>query len=689
MLLFAAAIFLGAFLLFQVQPILGRFLLPWFGGVPAVWTTCLLFFQSLLLLGYAYSHSLRAWSVRRQVAVHTALLLLSLLFLPILPDPAWKPLGSEAPIGKILLLLLVTVGLPYLLLASASPLLQAWFHRVAPGRNPYPLYALSNLGSLLALGSYPFLVEPYLRLGTQARLWSWGYGIFVGLTLLCAGGVRRTEHGSEERDRIGMGSVEAIESDPDASLAWIPLLRIVLLAACGSSLLLATTNQLCQDVMVVPFLWVLPLGIYLLTFILCFQQREWYSRRLVGPFFLIGAVGSGLVSYYGIDASFYLQIAVYGIALLAVCLFCHGEIAQQKPHPKRLTAYYLAIAGGGALGGVFVALLAPVLFLGIWEYPFTLALSFLLGLWVVKSDPRSRFFRRESWWVRRGAIAGFFILLAIGERTVRRDLDGDIATVRNFYGVLRVKHAADRKGEPCIVMKHGRILHGLQYAEAERRMWKTTYYSPESGCGIAFARHPLRRAGKALRVGIIGLGAGGIAPHAEAGDLFRFYEINPAVVRLCQEHFTYLRDCHGKVEIILGDARLMLEKESGEDAPYDLLIVDAFSGDAIPAHLLTLECFGIYRRRLAEGGILAIHISNRFLDLKPVVFGAAKELGMQAGWFFLEDYGEKGAFPGSWILMGDGAFWRDPEVVKAQTPWSGTPILWTDDFLSLWSVLRW
>jgi hypothetical protein len=679
---FPITIFLSAFLLFQVQPIMGRYVLPWFGGGPAVWTNCLLFFQVVLLGGYAYAHWLGSRrSVRLQASVHIALLGASLLFLPIGPRAdIWKPASSGDPSGRILLLLVATVGGPYLLLSSTGPLLQRWFTLSEPGKPPWRLYALSNLGSFLALLSYPFAIEPVLRLHTQAWIWSALYAGFVAVCGLTACRLRRLAPAiplSEAETESGR------RPTPWTVVFWAGI------SACGSTLLLATTNQISEEIAVNPFLWVAPLSIYLLTFVLAFEKEGFYHRAVFAGAAGVFAPAGCAVQVAAVALSLGVQLGPYLLALFVTCMVCQGELVRSRPSPKYLTAFYLTIGAGGAMGGVFVALIAPHAFTGFSEYPIGLSAACLLGF---------------VGWLRSGALArwtsGSFAVrvplmaLLLGGATsivatVTSSIRPAVASQRNFYGILRVTESTDNRG-PRRELSHGRVLHGFQYLESPKRLWPTSYYGPHSGAAKALnaLQHPNRR------VAFIGLGVGTLAAWGHAGDTFRFYEINPDVEVFARRWFSFLQDSKARTEIVLGDARVQLERElnTGQAQEFDAIAVDAFSSDAIPVHLLTAECGDIYRRRLAAGGLLLLHISNGVLNLEPVARGLARHLGWKAVLFVSgpnEPTGESRAY---WALItANSDFLKQTGLEQEAARWSGgdaPAITWTDDFASLWHVLK-
>jgi hypothetical protein len=698
---FLVTIFLSAWLLFQVQPLMGKYILPWFGGGPAVWTACMLFFQAVLLAGYGYAHWSSGWlKPRRQAILHVVCLGASLLLLPIGPDPAlWKPVAADRPTGHILVLLLANIGLPYLLLASTAPLVQRWFHAAYPAQTPYRLYALSNAGSLLALLSYPVVVEPALALGNQLLVWSGSYVVFVAVGVWCA--VRfgwpqalpaAASEGVAASAGLGLGGEKPRGPSLGTLLFWLAL------SMCGSILLLATTNQLSQEIPVIPFLWVLPLAIYLTTFMMVFHREHWYERRWY-------AIGAGVmvpvacgVMVAGLAVNLWVHLVVNSLVLLVCCMMCHGELARSKPHPAHLTLYYLVIAAGGALGGVFVALLAPAVFTTYAEYPLGLGFSCLLAAvgWG-RSRAWTAYAARPYWVI--APLAGLAIGLLVSIVTWTSDADPQVqARFRNFYGILRVQEQIDGNG-PKRLLTHGRVTHGFQYLDPAKRAWPTMYFGPSSGIGLAMRRHPRRElggaAGRALRAGVIGLGAGTIAAYARAGDTLRFYELNPQVAWVADQYFTFEKDAPGGIELVLGDARVQLERElaAGQGQQYDVFAVDAFSSGAIPTHLLTRECAEIYRRHLKPDGLLLFHISNQAVDLVPVVRGLAEALGLQAVLVETSPDESRGISRSTWmILTSNEAFLQQQEVsaAVASSASGASPgvLAWTDDFASLWPVLK-
>jgi spermidine synthase len=673
-------IFVGAFLLFQVQPIVGRYVLPWFGGGPAVWSTCLLFFQVALLAGYAYAHWLGSRAnARTQATVHVVLLAVSLFFLPIAPASIWKPVSPGDPVGRILLLLTATVGGPYVMLASTGPLLQRWFSLSRPGESPYRLYALSNAGSFLALLSYPFVVEPVLRLHTQVLVWTGVYVVFVAFGVRCAWRFG----GSPTMIRAAIVPAEAGRPSPWMVLFWLAL------AACGSVLLMATTNQMCQEIAVIPFLWVVPLSIYLLTFILCFESDRWYRRIVFAVLAGILAPACCALMAAGLAVALWIHLTVYPLALFTLCMLCHGELARSRPAPAHLTLFYLMVAAGGALGGVFVVLAAPHLFETYLEYPIGLAAACLLGFIAWLRSGALRQWTRDNFRVRVPLMALLLGGITAIVTTVMTEQQPALAAWRNFYGILRVSQKSDING-PYRRLMHGRITHGFQYLVVGKRDWPTTYYGPHSGLGLVLDNyHPAHR-----RVGVIGLGTGTIAAYGQPGDVFRFYDINPDVKTIAMGWFSFLKDSKAQVQVAMGDARVQLERElaAGHPQHFDVLAVDAFSSDAIPIHLLTAECADVYRRHMKPDGVLLLHISNRSLDLEPVARGMAEHLGWQTIFINSDDFKETGESGSDWVLISQNQALLDiPAIRDEDTEWEQPqlkPMVWTDDFSSLWKVLR-
>ncbi len=686
---YALTVFLSSFLLFQVQPLIGKYILPWFGGSPAVWTTCMLFFQVALLAGYGYAHLASRLRGKQQGYLHAGLLVAALLFLPIAPSADfWKSYADESPVLTILLLLMGNIGVPYLLLSATAPLVQHWFIRSFPGRSPYRLYALSNLGSLLALVSYPFVVEPNLALNRQISAWGWGFAAFAVCCGWCAFRlVRNPETAGYQISGPATETMSGRLAGSDVAL-WL------LLSASGSAMLLATTNQLCQEVAVVPFLWVMPLALYLVTFIICFNSER-ASDRLLWGLLMVGAVIPACRMFYlGVNVNLPVQILVYLSTLFTCCMVCHSELARSRPDPRHLTAYYLIISAGGAIGGAFVALAAPALFAGFWEFPITLAGLCLVTLvaWF-----RGGAFAGSPRWLPALLISGQLALFVFAGNYLSTYRSRAIYSARNFYGVLRVIKENDSNGERLSLM-HGGVMHGTQFTSPAKRGLPTTYYGPESAAGLALRFHPRRLAAdplqRNLKVGIVGLGTGTLASYGRNGDTFRFYEINPEVIRLSDKFFSYLRESAALVDVAAGDARIVMENELKRNGPqrFDVLIVDAFSSDAIPVHLLTRECFDLYWRHLKPDGLLLLHITNRFLDLAPVVRAQADLIGCRAELVASTAVSEVAIGKADWmILTRNDDFLAMDEVeenLEPKPPPRAVPLLWTDDFASIWQILK-
>lgn len=679
---FSLTIFWGACLLFLVQPLIARFILPWFGGGPAVWTTCMLFFQLLLLGGYAYAHfSISRLSPRRQVSTHLCLLVLAVALLPITPGDQWKPTDGSHAATHILLLLLACLGLPYLVLSATGPLLQAWFSKTHPGVSPYRLYALSNIGSLLALLAYPFFLEPQLDRQAQANSWSLGLALYAGLAGWCGYKVWQSAAADNTAEKI---SDEAAAPSSLRKGLWFAL------PACGVMLLLAITNKLCQDIAVVPFLWVLPLGLYLLSFIISFDSPRWYHRAIWLP--LLAALLAAVVhNLYQAESHPNITplAALYLGTMFVACMVCHGEVFRLRPGASRLTGYYLSISAGGAAGGLCVALLAPLIFPDYFELHLALFLTAGLVLGVLGQDvafPLRQGKARWGWAVLLLGLASLgYGLFDVAATSLR----GSLSITRGFYGVLKVTEAD--KGDPTrhhLTLQHGATIHGLQYQDKERRTDPTSYYTSTSGVGRLLRTY---NPTGGRRVGAVGLGSGTLAAWGRAGDTFRFYEINDDVARLATSTFTYLKDSQAKIELVMGDARLRMEGEA--DQRYDIIILDAFSSDAIPVHLLTLEAFAHYQRHLAPGGVIVIHVSNRYLDLHPVVYRIAEKIGFPAVTIDDNDtaFEDEGFYGSDWILLT-----RNTELLKqpllldatsAPVEFSARILPWTDERSDLLSIL--
>jgi spermidine synthase len=764
---FGLAIFISAFLLFQVQLLLGKFLLPWFGGTSAIWTTCLLFFQLLLLAGYVYAHQMASvFRPRVQGKVHLGFLAMGLLWIiiawyfwksPLLPDHSWKPAPGAAPILGIVELLVLSVGVPFLLLSTTGPLLQSWYAQLGltkENKSPYFLYALSNAGSLLGLLSYPFLLEPAFRLNIQSCLWGAGFVVFVLCCAWCAWQMQRSSLRPERAHQFEENLPAATTTARTPPRRWLWFV----LPMFGSVMLLATTNLLTQDVAPIPLLWVLPLCIYLLSFILTFHGR-WYQRAIFHPLFALTALLGVIALFRGSNMWMGWQIGIFLALLFAACMVCHGELARIKPHTRHLTSFYLSLSAGGAAGGIFVAIIAPLIFPTFWE--------FQLGLWAIAAVVVIiLFLDRDSWlhdphpdllvpiasltilvmvpkylvrarmitipeqlglayniilgllvcicvwlafaggpdWARRKKFRWYeitlganFLLLSIAlYANVGAHIGRLLHRERNFYGAVAVYQIWDKNMiNSFYEFMHGRVVHGVQLSK--NRKLPVAYYGEKSGAHVALVTNPRRAAGP-MRVGAIGLGIGTLAAYSRPGDVYRFYELNPSVIRLAQGeggYFTYLSDAAARIEIVPGDARLSLEGEAarGELANFDVLFVDAFNGDSIPVHLLTREAMDLYLSHLRGlDSVIVVNVTNFAINLVPVVTALAEAYDMKA--ILVQSDVDKGPFHRSaFILLTRGNSLNTPEIQQASdvirqdsSPRTGM-LLWTDEYSDVLSLL--
>ena len=773
--LFASGITLSAFLLFNVQLLMSKYILPWFGGTAGVWTTSLLFFQTALLAGYCYAHvSVSKLALRSQAKLHTTLLVVSVALMgitaflwtsPITPGPGWKPQSGEIAVWLILRVLLGGVGAAAILLSTTGLFMQHWFARVCPGDSPYRLYALSNVGSLLGLLSYPFVAERMFRLHTQAWIWCTGYALFVIIATACA---TMSARSAPEANVIvgGDGDLDLSVAPPSRSAraVWF------LFAALGSLMLVATSNFLTKDLAPIPLLWVLPLAVYLISFIVCFDHPRWYRPGLF-HFFLLATTLITILFYGGLGLGRWTFIAVFLVSLLACCCLCHGELYRRRPQSKHLTSFYLMIALGGVAGSAFVNLIAPFLFKGYWEMQFGTAICLSLMAVMAIRDKTSWVHRQNafiflaliSWslltagFLLRGkpdglvhfvsdwpsgplaAVAVVCLLLAFrppqknegstlasySSKLIPWCLSGMVIAAafaliwagtrhyrmsqwaqRNFYSMLYIqKREATDPRFNFNVLTHEDTYHGTQLIAPESRRYATSYYSKNSGVGLALLNYPRQQNGsiapRSVRVGAIGLGVGTIATYGLPGDLFRFYEIDPEVVRVASGkygYFSFLSDSRARVEIVEGDARISLERElaHGQAQTYDVLVVDAFSGDVVPIHLLTKEAFELYVKYLRdEDSVIAVHISNRTMDLASVVAKEAEYFHLHTA--FIYDPGYQGGLvpsdlflPSRWILLSrNSRVLSLPAVSRVSGP---IPVrhavpLWTDDYSNLLQIL--
>ena len=767
MAIYAATVFLSAFLLFQIQPLVSKAILPWFGGSPTVWTTCLLFFQTLLFVGYALAHASYTWlRPRQQAAAYIVILAAAVLLMRVLPSERWAPGAGHDPVWRILAILAASVGLPYLALAATGPLVQAWFGRLFPGSVPYRLYALSNFGSLLALLSYPFLFEWMFDLPQQAQLWSWGFAAFALVAAFAAGRMWTAAAASSELPVDG-------ESEPRPR--WLHYASWLGWPACAVIALMATTNHVSTDVAAMPFLWVVPLALYLITFIIAFERPGWHRPTLVAAMTLVAIYGSAATHRSGagwlylyesgttgrtihlllaainhdgdskesaaesppsrepppapsrgpsraqsrgprVYVGFLPFLTMHCAAMFGICLLCHGELARRRPSTRFLTAYYLMIAAGGALGGAAVTLLAPRIFNTMLEWKLAMFAGCLGTLGLILHALVKRAVRvDDSAAPARFAVWPIFLLMALLVPTAFVILDlveylhapkkGILLQSRNFFGTLTIRERnPENPRTHNLVLLHGATVHGSQFVAANRRGQPTTYYSTPSGVGrtLNYYRRTLREGG-GVRIGSVGLGTGTLAAYAGDGDSIRFYEIDSAVVDIATsgQWFTYLSDCRArgaKTEMALGDARLSFENEkvSSEPASYHVLVLDAFSGDAIAIHLLTAEAFELYLTRLTtasadgEDGALVVHVSNRYLDLARIVRGAAERFGIEAVHIHTPGNPPHSINSADWIILS-----RNQALLDELKPYARETddvaqhaVLWTDARSSLFDVLK-
>jgi hypothetical protein len=712
---YAASIALSALLLFLVQPIIAKQILPWFGGSAGVWTTCMVFFQTVLLAGYGYAHWLaRRLSPRHQWTVHTALLAASLLCLPIVATERFRPVGGQDAAGAILLLLAATIGLPYFLLASTGPLLQSWLARRQPARSVYRLFALSNAGSLVGLVAFPLLIEPHFGSHGQALGWSVAYVVFVLVCSATAWLAALTPTPLPEAEGLvspvahvsGTGAVisplppgERPAFNSPLPLGEGPGVRVpnpwawLGLSALGVVILLGATAHISQNVASVPFLWLAPLILYLLSFVLAFEGRAgrgWYSPGWGIP----AALASAMLMALGLSASsgvldVSLSVPLYCVGVLLTCLFCHGELAARRPAARDLTRFYLMISLGGALGGIFVGLIAPRVFRSVYEFPialFAVCAAATIAAWTrPKPDGRRR-------WMLCALATAAGLATAYWDVAFVRFLRSNVILMqRNFYGTLRVRQVGVGDQQVRRLL-HGVILHGEQPTQSADRLEPGSYYGRGSGVGLAIRAAQQHQS--TIRLGVIGLGTGTLSAYGRPGDTVRFYEIDPDVVTIARREFTYLSSTPAQLQITLGDARLSLQREleQGEALRFDVLAVDAFSSDSIPVHLLTRQALELYRRRMADGGIIAVHISNRFLDLKPVLANLAADLDLNAKLVRDEPGADAGRVSTSdWVLIAersdafDQAPFADRVEALARDPRVG---VWTDQFNNLLGIVK-
>ena len=729
--LFSLTALTSAFLLFWVEPLFAKLVLPLLGGSPAVWNTCLMFFQVVLLLGYLYAHvSSRYLDARKQTLAHVGLLALTLLSLPVAIPAGWNPPASGNVIPWLLQLLAIAVGAPFLMLSATAPLLQRWLSSLdhPAAENPYMLYAASNAGSLLGLLAFPLVMEPNLRLGEQSRLWSLGYMAALLLTVSCAWVVWRRSR-SVVKQAVDVGtSTDAMEA-PN----WNDRLRWIALSFVPSSLLLGVTTYLSTDVAAVPLLWVVPLALYLITFIVVFARRSREPLRAAVFIHAILVTTLVLLVFWGTDIDLGWEYSLHLTVFASTALVLHGELAARRPSPAHLTEFYLWMALGGALGGAFNALAAPLLFDSIAEFQLVLVLACFL-----RPTLRSRLDRVLSsggvpsiatalistilltiFWKEIASheilgiqtklilsviAAGFVLALShnalrfgvsiaaiavMGELFVGRAQRALFAD-RSFFGAYRV----ERSGGPSHFLTHGTTIHGAQFLDTKRRRQPVTYYHPNGPAGQLFAALEGRLPNN--QIGAVGLGAGSLVCYSKPGEEWTFFEIDPLVEKISRnpKYFTFLRECAVQPSVVIGDARLALARQPGNR--FGLLIIDAFSSDAIPVHLLTREALRVYSRALDERGLLFVHISNQRLELEPVVAELAADAGMVA---LINDYAAKTDledrdldYSSDWVVLAHRL--EDLGPLAADRRWrplkqDGSSRPWTDDYSNIFTVIKW
>jgi SAM-dependent methyltransferase len=683
-LVYAVAIFLSSSLLFLIEPIAGKRLIPLLGGSAAVWTACLVFFQCALLLGYLLAH----WFVTRtgartQAAAYIALLLASLAQLTLAVDPDLRA-NTRHPVTSVLWLLTLLIGVPFVTLSATGPLLQSWYARFRHAQmrdegttatpQPYRLFAVSNVGSMLALVVYPSLIEPRSSLHEQTATLAVGFALFG---IVCASIALSMRHVAQLPSEAPPADGAAPSDRPDDTrtdrILWISL------AATGSILLSAVTNHISQNIATIPLLWIAPLVAYLLSFVVAFGDERWHPRWVVGVLAAGGLGAAGYLLYKGILSTPLVRaIPVFCAALFVLCLFCHSELYRRRPSLRRITAFYFYVAAGGALGAILVGVVAPSVLPGNYELAFGLACVAVLGLAVTWSKG---WYTRGFWFVASGA------MITLIADQVHADRLNVLRRVRNFYGTLYVTNVSD-SGAGAVVrtLYHGVITHGRQIFRQDLNGIPGTYYGHNSGVGLALDHCCANRP---RRVGVIGLGTGTLAAFGQRGDVFRFYDINPAVESIARRYFTYLRGSQAQIEVVNGDARVSLAHEPPQH--YDVIAVDAFSGDAIPVHLITEQALALYRRHLTPNGVVAFHISNRYLNLGPVVEQLARNAGMKTAFVSSGDETAQDVWTSDWMLVTtDTSLLANTEIVAASDSVSVPPRLrrWTDDYNSLLPILR-
>ena len=666
--IYLIAVALAAFLLFQIQPMVAKIILPYFGGGAAVWTACMLFFQAFLLAGYYYAYLLsKVANLKYQLMFHTGLLFLSLVFLPLMVNTS-NINGDDSPLLSILVLLASGIGLPYLLLSSTGPLIQNWFALSDLKKDPYFLYSWSNTASLVALLTFPFLIEPTIASSVQLSIWSNLYLSYVLIILFICWRLRDVVN----RDQVAV-------KEKRQRIAKMEYLFWLGLSFLGVVFLVATTSAMTQNIAPIPFLWILPLCLYLLTFIICFHKDTWYVRWYWCALLGLSAFIAIFLHFIGSQFSLVTQIVLYSCVLFSGCMVCHGELVKSKPKPYFLTSFYLSLSLGGFLGSAFVAFIATELLTSFLEFPLAFcALFFLVALMIFIKQPKQKVLSVSLLSV--GVLA--LLLLLFLQNTYQQN---DLMQSRNFYGILSVKDI-EINGELERRLIDGTTSHGTQSLLKEKRHIPLSYYRKNTGGALAIEL--LQHQGE-LNAAFVGLGAGALAAYGKSGDGFDFFELNPAVIAAAQKYFTFISDSKADVNLILGDARLSLTNKLNSMDRYQLIVLDAFSGDSIPQHLLTLEAMQLYQSLLSEEGVIAVHISNSHLNLLPLMKGLAEHSGMSLRYFHSQADRES-EHDSDWVWLTSNNRLLNSARVKLQqtTIEAGRSVVWTDDFNELMSLLK-
>jgi hypothetical protein len=685
------SVFISAFLVFQIQPIISKIILPWFGGGASIWTTCMLFFQSFLLVGYLYAFILtKILRVKYQIIFHLVCLLLSLFLLPNSIADIQNTQISGTPTWSVLKVLFFSLGFPYLILSANTPLLQHWFTSETNGANPYRLYAISNIGSFLALVSYPILIEPFIPLDWQIKIWSGIYWLFV----LMVGWIFFVVTKQNTKDKLFITEQLTVPR-----VGSFRLILWFMLSALGVILLVSTTNALTQNVPPVPFLWLAPLAIYLFTYVLAFSNIAIYVRYIWQPLFMLLSFVGLLIYFIGGQFDIITQFLIYLLILLCGCMICHGELNFLKPQQGNTTLFYLVLSAGGVCGSFLVSFVAKSLFNEFLEFPlaiFSILILTTVSLWRNKKNELEEAnlsmngmfsFSQISKLASLSSVVSLVWLLAF-TNLKNQYQQYDIAKARNFYGILTVKDITTGKVNERRLID-GTTSHGSQSLSLFKSYLPLSYYRP--GTGVQMVIEQLSSDSK-LQVGIIGLGVGALAAYGNSGDYYTFYELNPLVSDFAKSYFSYLGNTKANVDIKLGDARVTLQNELdlGRINSFDLLVIDAFSGDLIPTHLMTYEAFLLYKQHISTQGVMALHISNRHLSLLPVIMHHSKSLNMQVMLF--ETPGAGNEHDAQWVVLTNNSrLIQSAKLISRQTLIAEDQfqhVLWTDDYSSLLPILK-